>query len=945
MNNSAKKYLWAVLSLFTIVSGLVVFGVVKAQGGLTTYYNDSDVPLILPRSTWDNTPSLNALMTWLPQNIDYPSDWQPVERIVIHDTGCDTSNATCNSNSNPIATIQAIYRYHAVTRGWGDIGYNYIIDQQGRIYEGRYGGNGSRGAHTYYDRAFDNFNYGSTGIAILGNYANTQPPEAVYVSLNRLVGWLAAMNGLDPQGQSSSYIWNASKGGFKTLYSGPIVVGHKNLEPGNPDPGMVDLNRVRNEAGVFAAKDKDYIYQKNDGSTIIYKIASGSRQVFDNLTAFINQGNLYTKAVNLSAAQLDLFSEGRFLKYPDGSLVQIKNDPTVYMIDNGKKRSFNMTAKQFIKLGFDFDNVKQVTVDELISYFDGPVIKYGPDKQLISDGTKTYLAENGKKRLISSNQLFSILGYSRSKVKKIDSSQIVTYLDGDPLLYPEGTLLRSSDKPTVYLMKNGQKHEFVSAQSFLKLGYKWGKVLAAKPAEIAQAPSGNIVTYAEGTVLEVLNDPNVFLFSKGALHQFVSNEIFQNLKYKRSQILTVSADELSYYIQGDPVKYLEGTLLRPKDANDVYLVSGGVAKAIDAATFKKKKYSWSNVLVVSSQDFGVLYGGIPISSLASITQPATSTSGAQIVAPVATSTASGGTTVAATPKIRIAIFEVTDPTISFTADTNFDVLDKNGQIIASKKSGEIYTYSIGTPTNAYVKIVPASADGIIQITSYEDHPAWKPTLNYNKFHGVIEIIYSNKSAKLWAVNELALEDYLKGIAETGQTDPAEYQKTMMVAARTYAYYYILKGGKRGTDEVYHLNNLAADQLYKGYARETLAPAVVDAVSATRGEIAAFNGQPIVAAYSSGAAELQTSGTKSACVVWGNPSTGSGQGYCQAGFEYLAGGVKDPAGTEYNYATCSGANHCVGLSGAGTRQFAKTGAKNYQEILKYYYPGITIQKIY
>jgi hypothetical protein len=935
MNNSAKKYLWVLLSLFAILSGLVVFGVVKAQGGLTTYYNDSDVPLISPRSTWDSTLSLNALMTWLPQNIDYPSDWQPVERIVIHDTGCDTTNSTCNSNSNPIATIQAIYRYHAVTRGWGDIGYNYIIDQQGRIYEGRYGGNGSRGAHTYYDRAYDNFNYGSIGIVVLGNYANTQVPQAVYTSLTRLVGWLAAMNGLDPEGQSSSYIWNATKGGFKTFYSGPVVVGHKNLEPGNPDPGMVDLNRVRKEAAVFAVKDKNYVYQKNDGGSAIYKIISGSRQIFDNLTAFVNQGNLYSKLVSLSSTQIDLFSEGRFLKYPDGSLVQIKPEPTVYLIENGKKRPFNVTAKQFLSLGFDFNNVKQVTVDELINYLDGIAIKYGPDKQLLSDGTKIYLIESGKKRWISSNQLFSILGFSRSKVKKSDLAQIITYLDGDPLLYPDGTLLRSGGNPTVYLMKGGQKHQFVSAQSFLKLGYKWGKVLSADSAEIAQAPSGNIISYADGTLVQAENSASVFLINKGLLHQFVSSEIFLNMKYKWSQVLTVSSDELSYYTQGDPVKYPDGTLLRPKDAIDVYLIADGIVKPVDAATFKKKKYNWSNVLVVSSQDFGVLYNGQPIASLATISQPMTSSSTSPIVA---TSTITVAPAASVMPKIRIAIFEVTDPAVSFTADTSYDVLNKNGQVVISKKAGEIYSYNVGTPADAFVKIVPVSVDGIVQVTSYEDHPAWKPTLNYNKFHGAIEIVYSNKSVKVWAVNELALEDYLRGIAETGQTDPTEYQKTMMVAARTYAYYYILKGGKRGADEVYHLNNMASDQLYKGYVRETLAPAVIDAVSATRGEIAVYNNLPIVAAYSSGAAELQTSGTKSACAVWGS-------NYCQAGFEYLAGGVKDPVGTEYNYSSCSGANHCVGLSGAGTRQFAKTGTKNYQEILKYYYPGTEIKKIY
>ena len=109
----------------------------------------------------------------------------------MHDTGCDAVNSACNNNQNPVATIQAMYRYHAVTRGWGDIGYNYIIDQQGRIYEGRYGGNGSRAAHVFVDRTKDNFNFGTIGITVLGNYGKIQPPEAVYQSLSRLVAWLA----------------------------------------------------------------------------------------------------------------------------------------------------------------------------------------------------------------------------------------------------------------------------------------------------------------------------------------------------------------------------------------------------------------------------------------------------------------------------------------------------------------------------------------------------------------------------------------------------------------------------------------------------------------------------------------------------------------------------------------------------------------------------------
>lgn len=57
--------------------------------------------------------------------------------------------------------IRGVYRYHAVSRGWGDIGYNYIVGQNGRIYEGRAGGDYVAGAHALYN------NKNSIGISVL----------------------------------------------------------------------------------------------------------------------------------------------------------------------------------------------------------------------------------------------------------------------------------------------------------------------------------------------------------------------------------------------------------------------------------------------------------------------------------------------------------------------------------------------------------------------------------------------------------------------------------------------------------------------------------------------------------------------------------------------------------------------------------------------------------
>ena len=880
MKKLNQKFVWLFMILSLMAGNVFLFLPKIAQGENLTV--DSDVPQILPRSTWDNTPTLNALMTWVPDKNASPSDYQPVERIIIHDTGCDTANPTCNNNLNPVTTIQGIYRYHAVTHGWGDIGYNYIIDQQGRIYEGRFGGNGVRAAHVYVDRTKDNFNFGTIGITILGNYAKIQPSEAIYQSLTRLVGWLATANNLDVQGTRSSSIWNLLTSEFSSLYNGPIVVGHKDVEKGNPDPATFDFIRIRREAAAFAAKYKNYIYQV-DSLPKIYKIFSGTRQIYNDLPTYVNLSGTYQKSVVISQSQVDLFSESRFLKYPDGSLLQIKDNPTIYLIQDGRKRNFNITAKQFTALGFDFARVHFVQEADLASYPEADAIKYGPDGQLLSDGQRVFLIQNGKKRWIPSGTLFTALGYGWSKVK-LAAADLKNYLDDAVVSYPDSALLQASGSETVYLVSGGK------------------------------------------------------------LARFISAEIFLNLKYSWSKIKKIPIEELAYYPTGDFVKYKEGTLIRPKDENNVYLISGGQLQVVTAATFKNKKYKWANVLVISAQDFNVLYRGesltppvTPNSSSSFSPMPSPSLSASPLPSPTPLTPSATPISIVE-PKMRVAIFEVLTPAVILTADAPFNVLDKSGQIITTKNANENYVYTISATSTAFIKIAPQSVDGIVQIVSYEDHPAWKPTLNYNQFHGAVEIIYSAKSNKVWAVNELNLEDYLNGIAEISSTDATEYQKAMIVAARTYAQYYIQKGGKRGTDEVYILNNTSSDQLYKGYAREILAPSIIQAARDARGEIIAYNGNPIVSAYSSGAAELETVGTKSACSLWGKQ-------YCEAGFEYLAGGIKDPTGAEYNYTACGGANHCVGLSGAGARAFAKAGTKNYQEILKYYYPGTEIKKAY
>ncbi|WNZ08241.1 peptidoglycan recognition family protein [Streptomyces sp. 11x1] len=127
-----------------------------------------------------------------------PTAFYPFQTITVHHT------AMANDDPDPAATVRAIYQLHAVTNDWGDIGYHFLIDEEGRIYEGRYSGDDGLPAHDADGKvvtAFHvgGFNSGNLGIALLGTFTEQGPKEAARAALTRLVKVLVRHHGVDPQ--------------------------------------------------------------------------------------------------------------------------------------------------------------------------------------------------------------------------------------------------------------------------------------------------------------------------------------------------------------------------------------------------------------------------------------------------------------------------------------------------------------------------------------------------------------------------------------------------------------------------------------------------------------------------------------------------------------------------------------------------------------------------
>jgi peptidoglycan hydrolase-like amidase len=283
-------------------------------------------------------------------------------------------------------------------------------------------------------------------------------------------------------------------------------------------------------------------------------------------------------------------------------------------------------------------------------------------------------------------------------------------------------------------------------------------------------------------------------------------------------------------------------------------------------------------------------------------------------------------------RINISTFQLNQADVSSDSNASLLVdgravgsLNANQRITIDRSGVQVRTTLNGSSFSGNsIVIKPNNINAINTVHNYENRPAWNTSLNDNEFRGTLEFRVIDNGLRV--INELPIEHYMRGVAEISNNAETEKIKTIMVAARSYAYFHIVEAPDRKfPGKGYNLDDSPdRTQKYLGYGFEKRSPNVVRAIQDTAGKVITYNGNLIIVPYFNNS----DGRTRSAQEVWGWTNTPYLQSvedkYCPTPNQLLG--------------------HGVGISGCGSTGMARAGY-SHEDIIKYYLQGTDFRIAY
>ncbi|WP_067781722.1 N-acetylmuramoyl-L-alanine amidase [Actinomyces vulturis] len=242
-----------------------------------------------------------------------PRDWEPevvsAHHVVIHHTA-GTNNYSADQSAS---VVYGVYHYHSQVLGWGDIGYNFLVDKFGRVFEGRYGSLSAPPGTMVIGGHARGVNTGSMGISMLGDYSSVSPSAATLDSVSKMAAWFLSGAGFSSSSELASVkILTKDRYAVGTVLQLPRIFAHRDVGltacPGNV--GYSKMGHIRslaqaemdNRPGADPKgswqKDRTGWWWKNPNGTYptsSWQFISGAWYIFNSrgyvVTEWVKQGD------------------------------------------------------------------------------------------------------------------------------------------------------------------------------------------------------------------------------------------------------------------------------------------------------------------------------------------------------------------------------------------------------------------------------------------------------------------------------------------------------------------------------------------------------------------------------------------------------------------------------------------------------------------------------
>jgi hypothetical protein len=267
---------------------------------------------------------------------------------------------------------------------------------------------------------------------------------------------------------------------------------------------------------------------------------------------------LYAYTPHLHGNQLfaSLYEAWFGREYPDGTLVQVPGEDGVWLLRYGQRRA--ITSRSALLSRYNPDLIVPITETVLARYEIGPSISLPNYSLALAPNGDIYLIVDDSKRHIADMETFRTLGFNEEELIEVSTADLASYTDGLPLsntsLYPQGRLFQLTTNGAVFYVEDGVRRPILDRSIMTARFGLNPRLTPIAPVNIEQFREGKPLNLPDGSLIKGTDSPAVYVLSEGERRLIPTESVFNGFGYTWTNILTVPASVLNLHPLGQPLE-------------------------------------------------------------------------------------------------------------------------------------------------------------------------------------------------------------------------------------------------------------------------------------------------------------------------------------------------------------------------------------------------------